>query len=89
MIFKKKKQLKEPVSSIAVEVDIPKVIRETKLKPTVCSHCGTIFQAEPRHLCFADGPFCAFTGSKKSSVICPICGAYNQAEFEVSEDGRD
>ena len=84
MLFKKKKQIKEPITELAIERDEPKVIREAKLKPNTCKICGTVFQGEVRHL-FSDAPIFA-SCSPKISIMCPICRATNKAEFEVAEN---
>ena len=84
MIFKKKKQIKEPITELAIEIDEPKVIREAKLKPKTCDICGTVFQAEPRHL-FTN--YIIFVpSSPKLYIRCPICHNINKAEFEVAEN---
>lgn len=77
---KLKKKKMNPGGVILVEEDLyPKVIKETKLKPTTCAGCLTVYQAKAKHMNMAFE-----TGVR--TTTCPICGTYNRVEYETDDE---
>lgn len=85
-IFKKKK--KPPIEEfidITPKFDFPEVIKESKIKPTTCKFCRSIYQAKHKHI----------KGEQAIDFIrttyyllaqCPICNNFNEVEFEEADN---
>lgn len=61
--------------------DLPEVIKPSKIKPTKCEFCKTIYQATPAHLKH-DCDIGFLHERYNLFVQCPICKNYNTPEFE-------
>lgn len=81
-IFGKKKDLigEALVSIEPPKFDPPEVIKESKLKPTKCKHCHSIYQAQHKHI-IRDLDY-ATLSRVATMTICPVCGCKNDVEFE-------
>lgn len=74
--FKNKKLSKSEIADDA----FPEVIKESKIKPTTCRLCHSIYQAKHQHIKRERG-----LNIYMSVVLyteCPVCDCTNEVEFE-------
>lgn len=70
---------------VVIPPDVPEVIKESKIKPTKCYCCHTLYQARKEH--FRLEPDIAYRFEKYTvHTICPICRNLNAVEFEEAEE---
>lgn len=83
-IFNKKK----PIGEIIIEppkFDLPEVIKESKIKPTTCKYCRSIYQAKRKHI--KGEQAIEFIRPKYYLLAqCPICNNFNEVEFEEADN---
>lgn len=82
-MFKKRKPelIAEPQAILP-----PEILVEAKIAPTTCYVCGTVYQASVHHL----KPDYITIVPIRNKTACPICGAYNKAEFiKPTEEQED
>lgn len=56
-----------------------KIIKKSKIKPTTCEYCNSVFQAKYRDL--KQHPL-----KTALEVNCPVCKNYNYVHFEEEKD---
>lgn len=81
-IFKKLRPIK-PIDELCPPpvVDVPAVIKTSKIKPTKCAGCFSLYQAEHKHLIFERD--IGFIYPRYTIyTMCPICRCHNKVEFE-------
>lgn len=80
-IFKKKPQIEANNNIEPPKSDLPEVIKESKIKPTTCKYCLSVYQAKHKHI----------KGEQSIEYLrprfhllaqCPICKNFNEVEFE-------
>ena len=86
MKFLSKRKRKKLIVQEHLIADIPRVIKESKIKPTRCEVCQSIYQAEWKHIkCDMD---IAYINGHLIYTRCPVCNCANRVEFEeVTTDG--
>lgn len=78
---KKKNPKAELLESFIPKVDVPEVLKESLIKPTVCEGCFSIYQAKHQHF-VRERDIAYIDGRVKLHTVCPICGWHNKVEFE-------
>ena len=68
--------------------DVPEVIKLSKIKPTKCQHCLTVYQAQHKHL-IRERDMGYIVDHGKIFTRCPICLNGNLAEFEDDKESDD
>ena len=75
------KSLKNETARVLPKEDLPVVIKEAVLLPTICKGCHTIYQAMSRHV--RGNPF-----NREDRVTeCPLCHYLNEVEFDELHGG--
>ena len=66
---------------------LPKVIKESAIKPTTCRFCHSIYQAQHKHVKRERDmiSLCEYL----IRTICPVCGCSNKVEFEGDDTNGD
>lgn len=82
-IFKKKKTVQAKELLANIKDMYPEVIKESKIKPTKCEFCKTIYQAKQKHIRHVRDIGNIHEKYKYTLCVkCPICSNYNPIEFE-------
>ena len=86
-LFKNKKLSKSEIADYLFPNDAsPEVIKESKVKPTTCSLCHSIYQAKHQHI--KRERDMAYMDKYLIGTICPVCGCHNKVEFEGDDNGE-
>ena len=81
--FKKKEEIKSEsiLEEVKPETKWPVILSESKLKPTTCVFCKTVYIGKPQDL---QADMFSITAPKRI-LPCPICHTHNMVEFEEGE----
>jgi hypothetical protein len=83
-IFKKKPPIEVFCEIKPPKLDIPEVIKKSKIRPTKCKYCLSIYQAEHKHIKH-ERDIGYLHEHYNLFVQCPICSNFNEVEFEEAE----
>lgn len=79
--LKNKKLSKSEITDYPFPEDaFPEVIKLSKVKPTTCRCCHSIYQAQHKHILITHDVDSIDRHSL--GTICPVCGCTNEVEFE-------
>lgn len=84
-IFKKKKPLDVKDILQPLNFDAPEIIKVSKIKPTRCARCFSIYQAKHEHFKF-ERDMGYITNKSIIYTECPVCKNFNKVEFEYDND---
>lgn len=75
----KRKRKKNMVQEYRID-DIPALLKMSRIKPTKCEVCQSVYQAEWKHIKYDRN--IAYIARQLIYTICPVCKSINKVEFE-------